>query len=143
MGIKIQARFENWPERMADFIAAHRTRPFDWDGWNCCLWSFALVDAITGSGLYERYRPFGTSKEAGMAYIKEIGGIEAEVTRIFGPPLSTPRKAQRGDLILFTILNDIPALGILALNGRDILALHETLGLIEIPLARAVAAWRV
>lgn len=136
------SRYPDWPARLAAYLAAVKAQPFAWVENDCCSFAANGVQAIKGEDpmapLRGKYRT-----EAGAArLIARAGGLQPLVTRYLGEPMHAPALAGRGDVVLFEMAPPYGphALGLcvgaqIAAPGADRMVL--------LPLAAAVAAWRV
>lgn len=138
-------RLQDWPTRMDAWIAAHAADAHDYGIWDCALMAASHIDNLTGSSLFaEHYGQYSCAEEsAGYLWTLGIDDLKDLAVLVLGEPLATPKMAQRGDVVVFaTELG--PALGIVDLSGRKILALNPSqTGFVRLPLAVADAAWRV
>lgn len=134
------ARYSDWPERLAHFIQDRTHQTFAYGRHDCGLLVADWVRAATGTDpaadLRGRYRSVAGSvavvRRAGHADLTEL------VTARLGPPLA-PLLARRGDIV--ELPGDSgPALGICI--GMDAVAMGPD-GLVTVPMANAVRAWRV
>lgn len=134
------ARHADWPERLAAFVAARKAVPFAFGTADCGMLAADWILEATGTDpvpdLRGRYRSVAGSvavvRRTGCACLTEL------VTKRVGPPLA-PLLAQRGDIVELPG-DDGPALGICI--GIDAVAMAPE-GLVTVPMANAVRAWRV
>lgn len=140
MGLR---RFQNWQIVMDQFMHDAASRPFAFGEWDCCLFTLAHVDAITGSAHEAAFAGLCHDAESAATVLEGMGGLEQAVTDLFGPPLAVTAKAQRGDIVLYES-GQGPALGVVGLSGTHFctVAAGET-GLARFRMARALRAWRV
>lgn len=133
-------RFEDWPNRLAEFMKGAEKRPFSWGEWDCCLLAADCVLALTGTDPASDVRGRYTTRLGAARLIKgDFPGLIRRITATHGMAEINPRLAQRGDVCLV----DSPmgeALGIcvgawIACAGPD--------GLTLLPLKSAICAWRV
>lgn len=132
-------RFENWPERLNDFLAENHQ--FDWHLNNCALFAGNAVLAITGNDFAAPYR--GPKTKNGMiSRLRKVGGggVEEAATKELGDPLKTILMAKRGDVVSFDF-GEGPALGICV--GIKCAFISEKDGLIRIPLDHCRMAWSI
>lgn len=132
-------RLEYWPQILADFIAA-ADRPFCWGTWDCGLLAADCVLAMTGVDIAAEFRGrYKTARGARKVMRGDMAQMMARVSQTYGMPAIPPLAAQRGDMVMIdTPLGD--ALGIcvgsrVACAGPD--------GLVYVPIAQALLAWRV
>lgn len=139
-------RLEAWPGRLVAFIDERRAMPFAWGSNDCCLFAADAVAAITGVDAARKWRGYKTARGA-ASRIREARGIarlvETAAAR-HGWPEIAPAFARRGDVVL--IEGDRPvinrrALGIVGPGGGLLLPGDD--GLVTLPRAAAVRAWRI
>lgn len=128
-------RRPDWPERLAEHIARHRTTPFAWGVHDCARFAADAVEAITG----RRIVFFEWAGRVGAAQVlRRTGGLIPAVDAVL-PRLPGPAWAQRGDVLLM----QAGARRWLAVaDGAQAWAPHRT-GLLAVPIGQAVLAWRV
>jgi hypothetical protein len=129
-----------WEHRLARALQAAQTRPFAWGSHDCATWAFDLARDLTGgedvAALWRgRYRTGGGAARV----MRRLGwdSLEAMGRDLLGPPLCTPRLAQRGDLLLG---GTPPAFGVSA--GARALFVGPK-GLVSLPLDACPLAWRI
>lgn len=133
-------RVDDWPERLAAFVAARRDVPFKYGKADCGLtvadWVLDATGQDPAADLRGRYR----SAAGAIRVVREAGGSDLVglVTARLGQPMA-PLMAQRGDIVEVPG-EDGPALGICI--GGDLVAMRPA-GLATIAMANAVRAWRV
>lgn len=129
---------------MTQFLDENRHLPFDWNGWSCALMALLHADTITGTNHYDDFRLHCTDEQTSMDYLQSLGGMEAVATSLFGEPIDTPKKAQRGDIMM--VENEgIETIGVVHLTGRHLVLLNEQRGMITVPLENLdkKLAWRI
>ena len=135
-------RFQDWPTRLLTLINERRATPFAWGSHDCCMFACDAVLAMTGTDPAKPFRGYSTKAEA-AALIAEYGSLESLVAArcadLGFSELATPRKAQRGDLVLFDNAGK-PAVGVCiggeaAFPGKGWMVFH--------PLRDCRRAWRV
>ena len=134
-------RLPDWPERLAAFIEARRDLPFEWAVNDCCAMAADAVLAMTGRDFLADFR--GCYATEGQAEaLMGPGGLEAFLPRLmaaFGAPELVPAEAQRGDVALIGLENQLVC-GVV--TGPHIAA-PGARGLAFVPLRRAAMAWGV
>lgn len=127
-------RAEHWPETLAAFIEARRTTAFEWGVTDCTLFAADAVEAITGVDPAKQYRGKYADQKGALRLIKDAGSLSALVPLA---SISLPF-AGRGDVVLVE-MDTGEALGVHI--GRTIAAQGPD-GLVFLPVASVVAAWR-
>jgi hypothetical protein len=134
-------RLPDWPERLAAFIEGRRDLPFEWADNDCCVLAADAVLAMTGRDFLVGFRGrYATEAEAEA--LMGPGGLEAFLPRVmaaFGAPGVVPAEAQRGDVALIGLENQLVC-GVV--TGPHIAA-PGARGLAFVPLRRATMAWGV
>lgn len=131
-------RLSTWPEDLAEVVARHQARPFEWGGSDCLIFPLECVRAITSRdllhlcgeydsrlGAYRRLQSlgFGTVADAFAAYFPEIH----------------PAMMGRGDLA--AVVDDGAVCGAVCVGAS--LAGKAIGGLSFVPRARAQRAFKV
>lgn len=83
---------------LADYIAAHLSRPFAWGEHDCVLFAARWVARQTGRDPLAGLPPWSTMREA-LRVLQGVGGIEAALDARF--PRVMPNLARDGDLALY------------------------------------------
>lgn len=95
-------RFEDWPERLVDYVAQRDARKFEWGNaaQDCCSFANGGVIALTGEDLMADIPPYASAEEADLilADTSLEALMDARLTR-----RASPGMAQRGDVGLATI----------------------------------------
>lgn len=94
-------RIENWSKRLADEIEAARGKSFEYGTFDCCIFAFDCVIAITGEDKAAELRGYKSKTEA-LKIISRYGSLEAMVTALLGEPKHIAF-AKRGDVVLSII----------------------------------------
>lgn len=134
-------RLDDWPARLHAYIRARHDMPFAWGSQDCCTFAISGgVEALTGVLLWpDVARPtteFGATRFLVERGYRDPSGLASE---LLGLPLSTPRLAQRGDVVAMPAENSV-TLGICV--GADVAAPGPT-GLVFVSLIFGQMAWRV
>lgn len=90
------ARYIDWPERLAAYLAQARPLPFAWGTHDCVTFAAGAVHAITGQQVLPLSWP--DASHAARA-LRSMGGLPAAVGSVL-PALAAPELAQRGDVVL-------------------------------------------
>lgn len=140
-------RFEDWEQRLSEFIVENRDRPFEWGQWDCILMACAAVEALTGEDPAAEYRGRYTDGKGAALALREIGEgtLLRTVNAVFERrPVG---QAQRGDLVWFEQSVGLCIGGAGLFVGEERLADKAGLpmreGLIRIPRASLSKAWAV
>jgi hypothetical protein len=89
-------RMPDWPERLAQYLAAHRSTVFAWGRHDCVKFAAGAVQAITGCDLL----PEVWADKAGAARVlRRLHGLVPAVSQSL-PLLASAAWAQRGDVVL-------------------------------------------
>lgn len=129
-------RFQNWPERLAEFVESRRTAPFEHGTHDCCAFAGAAAEAITGTN---PATPFPYRNELGaQRLILEHGGLDRLLTAALGEPVA-PAMAGRGDIVLAELENG-PTAGVCL--GRECV-FPSAVGIVFRPRAVIGMAWKV
>jgi hypothetical protein len=133
-------RRQDWPERLARFIAARRGEAFAWGRNDCCLFAADWALEATGADAAAEYRGRYRTRRGAYALLRRVsgGGVAAAATRAWGAPIA-PLLAQRGDVVAVETEYG-EALGV-HLGERIAVVTPEGLGFLS-PRA-AEAAWRI
>jgi len=140
-------RYQDWEARLHGFCSARRGVPFTWGANDCALFVADAVQAISGVDLASGCRGrYSSAHEADVLLEGLCGGdlekFAAQQAEAFGFPEVGVRFAQRGDMVLFQQYKHC-SLGIVSLDGRRVLLMHEQDGLIRLPVLIMARAWRV
>lgn len=132
-------RFPDWASRLEVFLRANAARRFKYGEWDCCLFVAAAIETMTGIDLALPFRGTYRSRKEARAH----GRVAAISQRVFDTALEPVPvlKAQRGDVVLIQRSRD-HSLGVLGLNGRDVVAVAKS-GFLHLPLRLALSAWHV
>lgn len=136
-------RLQDWPTRLAMFLAEGDQAPFVWGSRDCCTAACDLVERMTGldpmaelRGQYDS--PLSAARVLGPGGLATTVEELASVAGFVRVPVLT---AQRGDLVL-VMVDDAPALGFVDLAGR-ITVPAQPRGWRTFPLRSGLRAWRV
>lgn len=101
-------RPEDWPERLAAHIAAHRATPFDWGRHDCATFAADWVRALHGFDPLAPWRGTYASEGEYLALIDPDGldGLMDAAAAAHGLPEGTPAFARRGDIALVRLGNE-------------------------------------
>jgi len=133
-------RLPDWPARLAQACNAWVNRPFAWGLADCALWAADAVQAQHGRDtLAELRQPPRRTARQGLRAVRRGGGYAGFMARAGLQPVQ-PALAQRGDVVLLAQLGADAALGVCV---GELAAAPGPQGLCMVPMAQALAAWRV
>jgi len=134
-------RFDDWPDRLAEFMKREQNRPFAWGESDCALFVCDCILALTGEDLAKDFRGRYTTQRGAYRVLKRIGkvsSLEELATKNLGPPIQVSY-AQRGDVVSIpTSLGT--ALGIIVGIGA---MFKSPSGLVMSDRNNCLQAWRV
>ena len=143
-------RKPDWQGELDRFFAAHAKDRFVYGSWDCCLFVCDAIHTMTGTDPGAWFRERYASREEAKTLIREYTGalpssvakVAEYVTAEYGMPEVLVAQAQRGDVALIRRTLRECSLGIVALNGTEVMVVTPH-GLKGIPLAKAGKVWRV
>lgn len=132
-------RYNDWPERLAEFTKGAERRLFRYGEWDCAMLSADCVRVLTGEDLAAEFRDqYDSAESAAYAIAKSGHGNLRDMVSAKLPEIE-PLMAQRGDVVMIE-QDGTDALGICV--GIEIIAAGPD-GLTRLPITAALAAWRV
>lgn len=145
-------RHEDWPQRLATYLEDHRSTPFVWGTFDCCLFVCSAIEAMTGEDPGHNLRGrYSTESGATDVLAKEYGTddleeVVAQICEREGFPEITPSLAQRGDVVIVNAPLASESmfhlcLGVVAPGGKA--AVASPRGFLLFPVTRFLRAWRV
>jgi hypothetical protein len=141
-------RKPDWQALLHAFLMEHRSDAFSYGRWDCCLFACGAISVMTGVDLAAGFRgAYSSRSEARRAILAHCGSTSVQavveaVTAKNGMPETPVLHARRGDVTLIKRSGRDYSLGLVALNGRDIV-LASARGLWTIPVSSALRAWHV
>ena len=137
-------RFEDWPARLGEALAAAAGRPFEFGRHDCCLAVGDVILEITGTDLAAGFRGYEGERQAAKVLEKHGGvtGIATAIAKRHRIPEVHPGLAQRGDVVIVDKDGD-EALGIVDPTGRQVMAAARAGGWATRPAACIERAWRI
>jgi hypothetical protein len=135
-------RLEDWPARLLAVIDGAAARPFEWGRWDCGQFVGAAIEATTGANPVDQLAGRYTT-ETGMRRILTRdydGSLQAFWSAQLGAPVPVTM-AGRGDIVVVDH-DGTQASGVVDLSGERVATLGLD-GLEFLPIASAVAAWKV
>lgn len=130
-------RLPNWQERFSDFGKVRASMPFAWGSNDCCTFSAAAVEAVTGVNPMATVAPYAT-ETAALRLIAAAGGLQALAAEYLGASVA-PLMASVGDVVL--VLNE--GREMLAVCNGTIAAAPGEVGVVMVGMDAALAAWRI
>jgi hypothetical protein len=137
-------RFDDWPERLDQFVAGAIDKYFEWGSFDCCLFSCDAVLAITGVDLAADFRGSYSSELGAARLLAKYRGVEGIAWKVAAEHsiLEVPvLMAQRGDIVIMDGERG-PTLGIVAPHGDKALFLGVD-GMAAVELSKCRKAWRI
>lgn len=145
-------RFPDWQSRLERYLAAHAREAFRYGVFDCCLFACGAIETMTGTDPAGEFRgKYANRQEAFVAVRAALGGRSAslrdlarKLARAHGfQRVENIHHAHRGDLVILRRSAREVSLGIVSLNGRDVLVATGP-GVQPIPLvSAAVEIWRI
>lgn len=132
-------RLPGWPQRLGELVTQRLAVPFAWGSNDCAAWLADAVAVQHGRDTLAELRGVRASWLQARRQIRRGGGYPAAMARA-GLQAVPPALAQRGDAVLLEQPGTWPVLAVCM--GADALAPGAD-GLQAVPMAQAVAAWRV
>lgn len=130
-------RRPDWPQRLVEYVEAHRQTPFAWGTHDCCRFAAGAVEAMTDENPMAAF-DYGNERQA-LRLIRDAGTLDALMYRTLGESLPSVAYAKRGDVVISDLGNG-PTVGVVL--GAD--AVYAApVGLFFQPAQSARAAWRI
>ncbi len=94
-------RLPGWEQALLKIIQEQGGTPFEWGTHDCCLFSAACIDAMTGTNPMTDFIGQYRDRKSGLLALKKFGkgSLLKTLVALFGP-WKHPSLAQRGDLVL-------------------------------------------
>lgn len=132
-------RVQEWPERLNRFLMAADRKRFEWGVHDCCLFAARAVQELTGQDFAAPfYDQYDDALSASRLLVKH-GGVRGIATSALGEEIP-PLTAGRGDIVLLQTHEHGDTLAVCTGTHCAAPGIH---GLMLVPLAEAVSAWRV
>jgi len=148
-------RKEYWDTReFHAFLLERAIAPFVWGANDCCLFAANGIQAMTGTDIADDFRGKYSSEVRAFGLIRTVTGAGADPTTAVADAAAWcaakhglvewgyPLQAQRGDLVVIENGARLIA-GLVHLNGRDVVAVAESGGIVRLPASAIRRAWRV
>ena len=133
----------NWHKGFWDFIDENKNKPFEWGTWDCCKFTDAMIQIMTGESLIPKELHW-TDKKSAFVEIKRYGG---DLLGAFAKSckekniLEINKNFIRcGDLCVYEGLEESYLVGFS--DGINILGVDEK-GITTEPHDKIVKAWRI
>lgn len=140
-------RLPDWEQRLADYVASVRERPFEWGAHDCILHGASAIEAMTGVDIAADYRGRYHDRASAAAILKARG--RGTLLRTIDDVLERrpPSRALRGDLVWFEGSVGVCLGAMAAFVGEERIAgcagLPFRRGLVMIPRHLWTKAWAV
>jgi|TARA_R110001592_G_scaffold279222_7_gene546643 hypothetical protein len=135
-------KLPDWEIKYREFATEHKDTPFLWGVWDCCMFSNALIKAMTGEDLIPKtlkWKDEKTAKKAIRDYGKTIlGSITKAAKSKKGIKPIDKAYMTKGDLVVFK--QESQLVGIC--DGMSILSPSED-GIEVLQNDLAVKVWRI
>lgn len=145
-------RFEDWATRLDRYIAASLSMPFSYNsamGMDCCRFTWGAIHAQTGIVIGQQFANTYRTKRESLLVMKKYSGRPSllwSIVKLMDEHHFDRRRgpffAQRGDVLLVPNGPGGDFLGIMDLNGRDVLSVGEH-GIKRVPVSKFCRAWRI
>lgn len=145
-------RLPDWATRLDAYIAAALSMPFSYDpamGLDCCRFTWGAIHAQTGNTIGQQFVGTYRSKRESLVAMKNYCGRASllwSIVKLMDENKFDRRRgpffAQRGDVLLVPNGPGGDFLGIMDLNGRDVLSVGEH-GIKRVPVSKFCRAWRI
>jgi len=145
----------HWDTRaFHDFLLAGATAPFAWGTNDCCLFSANGIQAMTGTDIADDFRGKYSGEISAFRLIRTVTGAGADPATAVADAAAWcaakyglvewehPLLAQRGDLVVIENGARLIA-GLVHLNGRDVVSVAASGGIVRLPATAIRRAWHV
>lgn len=129
-------RRPDWPERLAECINQHRSTPFAYGQFDCCIFAAEVVGEMTGVDFMVGFEYH--DERGALRILQEVGSLEHLLSQFFEP--IHPAWARQGDLVLAKDRKGRDGIGVC--DGLFYVMPTRT-GLALRPMAEVSKAWRV
>jgi cell wall-associated NlpC family hydrolase len=144
-------KLPDWATRLDAYIDSAASMPFSYNnaiGMDCCSFTFGAIHAQTGIAIGQRFAGrYRTRREALLMMCAYCGRPSlamfiSQLMKDNGFHRTSPTLAQRGDVLLTANGVTGDYLGVLDLNGKDILSVGEH-GVRRVPISINCLTWRI
>lgn len=94
-------RTQDWPERLAEQVAAAQTKPYEIGVHDCLRFSCLCIQSMTGADLWPQFAGYTTRREAVAVLAKHGPTLEAAASSVIGVQPAPVLSARRGDVVTF------------------------------------------
>lgn len=94
-------RTPDWPERLAEQVAAAQAKPYVIGVHDCLRFSCQCIFAMTGVDLWPQFAGYTTRREAVAVLAKHGATLEAAAASVMGVQPAPVLSARRGDVVTF------------------------------------------
>jgi hypothetical protein len=145
------AKLSNWQASLDRYIAESHNLPFSYDpaeGLDCCRFTFNAIRVQIGKPVGEQFAGAYKTRRQALETMQAYCGrpsLSMAIFKLFrecGFAATHPLLAQRGDALLCPKLSGGEFLGVLDLNGKDVISVGEN-GLRRVPVSIRCRAWRI
>lgn len=96
-------KLDDWQRRFHEFLVQNKERPFVWGEWDCCKFTDAAVQAITGERLIPSHLDWNDEPSALQVienYEKTLTRGVAKAAKAAGLQTVHPADVQKGDVVI-------------------------------------------
>lgn len=145
------SKLDNWQAALDAYIASAHTMPFSYNrafGLDCCTFTFGAIHAQTGIAIGQQFAGSYQTKRESLIAMKNYCGRPSLLLAIAKLMAENkfdrcrPMFAQRGDVLLTPTNTRDWFLGLLDLNGKDVLSVGDH-GMRRVPRSIRCRAWRI
>lgn len=135
-------RFPDWEARLHRFLDARRHTPFAIGTADCCTFAADAVLKMTGTDPMEPWRGTYETKADAIEMVEAFGGLPRFLGVVLGPQIPVA-EAMTGDVALVIPGGETTERLAAAVVVNEVAVAQGAAGTVAIPMARAVAAYRV
>lgn len=95
-------RLPNWQSNLSQLIRDKRASPFDFAKWNCLMWAFADIIAVTGIDHGLDYRNMYSTEKGALKLLRKVDGVKTPQQLLMfklGQELQHIGLARHGDIV--------------------------------------------
>lgn len=131
-------------EQLTALVVKRAAEPFAWGTSDCAMWAFDAVHALTGTDPAADLRGTYSTALRALRLVEAEGGWPAICARRIGEPVALDM-LRTGDVVQIDpqhCADDMAHLGSLGVFWRGHVVCQGDTGLVQLPRAVALAAWR-